>query len=103
LQRRTGIHHRDTSPIHDSGGEFVFDETVAKNLMARLTERKRIELMTIGPSRDQRVGDAFERLLLDNGFLVTRHTAAAIRPPPHSKVAVADQGGSYVVLVAPAA
>ena len=84
-------------------GRTEFSQEIGDQLLVHMTEKKPVELRTVGNALNQAVGDQIQQFLGAHGFMVNRAHIGVIVPPPDQPFTFMDSTNSYIITVAPSA
>jgi len=80
-----------------------FSPDIGDQLIAKLTDSKKLTLQTVGNATDQEIGAQYGAYLQQHGYQVNRVAIGMLVPVPDHKITVGKQSDGYVVIIAPSA
>jgi hypothetical protein len=83
---------------------LTFTEATAEKVASLLPKNNPIDVVVVGSSADQKVGEQYINFLAKKGFVVRgRSSAGVMAPPPDDKISIVVRPESSFLTIAPRA
>lgn len=80
---------------------LAFSDDLGNALLARMPEKKKVIMFTVGGNADQSAATNFQVFLQRNGYEVQRKLVGMMVPPPDRPISVVNEPNDYVLTIAP--